>query len=73
MRLRRGEGNEARHCVMKTLKISVVATLAATLAWWFGVPQKIWPAHPLFADFLLALVLCIVLQIVWTDSKPSLK
>ena len=58
---------------MKTLKISVVATLAATLAWWFGVPQKIWPAHPLFADFLLALVLCIVLQIVWTDSKPSLK
>jgi len=50
---------------MKTLKISVVATLAAMLAWWLGFAQRIWPAHPQFADFLLALTLCIILQVTW--------
>jgi uncharacterized membrane protein YadS len=56
---------------MKTLKISLVATIAATLAWWLHLPQKMWPAHPMFADFLLALVLCIVLQVVWSDETKS--
>ncbi len=54
---------------MKTLKITVVATIAAMLAWWFGFAQKIWPAHPQLADFLLALVICIVLQFTW--PKPD--
>jgi hypothetical protein len=56
---------------MKTLKISAVATIAAMLAWWLGFAQKIWPAHPQFADFLLALVICIVLQFTWPEpDKP---
>ncbi|HEY3971660.1 MAG TPA: hypothetical protein VGM18_01580 [Candidatus Sulfotelmatobacter sp.] len=58
---------------MKTLKISLVATVACTLAWWLGFPRRIWPAHPYFADFLMALVLCFVLQSVWTDPKPEAK
>jgi len=58
---------------MKTLKISVVATLAAMLAWWLDFPQRVWPGHPQFAAFLMALVLCVLLQIVWTDTKPSPK
>ena len=57
----------------KTAAISLVATLAAILAWHFRVPQKIWPAHPQLAAFLLAFVLCIVLQIVWTDPEPKPK
>ena len=58
---------------MKVLKISAVATIAAMLALWLGFAQKIWPAHPLLADFFLALVLCIVLQFAWSDpaSKPK--
>ena len=58
---------------MKVLKISAVATIAAMLALWLGFAQKIWPAHPTLADFLLALVLCIVLQFAWSDpaSKPK--
>jgi ABC-type Fe3+-siderophore transport system permease subunit len=54
---------------MKTLKISIVATIAATLALWLGVANRIWPAHPQFAVFLLALVICIVLQVTW--PKPN--
>ena len=58
---------------MKTLKISVIATLAAMLAWWLGLPQKAWPAHPYFADFLMSLLLCIVLQAVWAEPKAQAK
>jgi len=54
---------------MKTLKISLVATLASLLGWWLRFPQRIWPAHPYFADFLMALILCSVLQFVWSDPK----
>jgi hypothetical protein len=58
---------------MKTLKISLVATLGSILAWLLRVPQKIWPAHPQFADFLLAVVFCVVLQFAWTDSASQPK
>jgi hypothetical protein len=57
---------------MKTLKITLVATIAAMLAWRLGFAQRIWPAHPQLADFLLALVICIVLQFTWPEpDKPS--
>ncbi len=54
---------------MKTLKTSLIASLIATAAgfaaWEFGVAQRIWPAHPQMADFLLVLVTGIVVQIIW--------
>lgn len=56
---------------MKTLKISVVATIALVLAWFLHVPHKIWPAHPQLADFLLGLAVCIVLQVTWPDDKSK--
>jgi len=58
---------------MKTLKISLVATIAAMAAWWLGIAQRIWPGHPQLAIFLLALVLCLILQFTWTepDKKRS--
>lgn len=58
---------------MKTLKISLVATVAMVLAWWFRLPHRFWPSHPYIADAVIALVLCIVLQIFWTDSKVESK
>jgi len=58
---------------MKTLKITVVATIAMTIAWWLRLPHRFWPGHPYLADVLMALVLCIVLQAVWTDAKTKSK
>ena len=57
---------------LKTLKISVVASLAATLAWWpLRLPQRLWPEHPIIADFLLTLALTVLLQFAWPDSKSA--
>ena len=56
---------------MKTLKISLVATAALMVAWWLHLPVKVWPEHPMLADFLMALALCIVLQLVWSDAKRA--
>jgi len=56
---------------MKTLKISVVATIATVLAWVVRLPQKMWPGHPQMAAFFLALILCLALQFVWTEGKPE--
>jgi len=54
---------------MRTLKISLIATLIATaLSFWagaFGLTQKMWPAHPQVAGFLLTFVTCIVVMEVW--------
>jgi len=58
---------------MKTLKVSLVATLASILAWWRPFAHRIWPALPYFTDFLMALVLCVVLQSVWSDEKSEQK
>lgn len=58
---------------LRTLKISLVATIASVLAWFLHLPQKVWPDHPQFADFLLAVVLCIVLQFIWTDTPAGPK
>ena len=56
---------------MKTLKISLVATVAAILAWQLHMPHKLWPGHQQLADFLMALTLCVVLQFIWTNSKSE--
>jgi hypothetical protein len=54
---------------MRTLKISLIASLIATAAsFWaaeLGVVQKMWPEHPQRAGFFLTLVVCIVVQVVW--------
>jgi hypothetical protein len=57
---------------MKTLKISIVATLAALLAWKIRLPHRVWPTHPQLASFLIAIAICVVLQVAWTEqSKPN--
>lgn len=57
---------------MKTLKITVVVTAALMVAWWLHLPARVWPEHPMLADFLMALVLCVVLQLVWSDAKQAI-
>jgi hypothetical protein len=58
---------------LKTLKISVVATVALTLAWWLRVPHRIWPNHPIMADLVMGLVLCLLLQVLWDAPKAAVK
>jgi hypothetical protein len=57
---------------MRTLKISVIATLIATaVSFWagqLGVMQKLWPEHPQLAGFFLMFVTCIAVQIFWPDE-----
>jgi H+/Cl- antiporter ClcA len=54
---------------MKTLKVSLIASLIGTVvglgAWMFGIGQVIWPAHPQLACFLLTLATTIVMQFAW--------
>ena len=54
---------------MKTLKISLIASLIGTAvglgAWLFGLGRIMWPAHPQIASFLLTLATTIVIQISW--------
>ena len=56
---------------MRTLKISLVATIASILAWQIRLPHKISPAHPYLMDTLLALIMCVVLQFAWSDPKSD--
>jgi hypothetical protein len=56
---------------MRTLKISLVATIASILAWQLRLPHRISPAHPYFTDFVLALILCLLLQFAWSDPKAA--
>jgi hypothetical protein len=49
---------------MKTLKVSIFATLIGTGAWAVGLARDIWPAHPLWAAFFLTLGTTIVLTAV---------
>jgi len=54
---------------MKTLKVSLIASLIGTAAglgaWIFGLGQIIWPTHPQLASFLLTVFTTIVIQIAW--------
>jgi len=58
---------------LKTLKISVVVTIALTLAWWFRLPHRLWPTHPMLVDLLIGVVLCVLLQFLWEEPKASAK
>jgi hypothetical protein len=49
---------------MKTLKISLFASAIGTLAWAIGLTRDLWPAHPLWAAFLLTLGATIILSSV---------
>jgi hypothetical protein len=54
---------------MKTMKVSLIASLIGTAvglgAWFFGLGQVIWPAHPQLACFLLTLATTIVIRFAW--------
>jgi hypothetical protein len=54
---------------MRTLKISLIATLIATVAsFWageLGLMRRMWPEHPQLAGFFFTLAICIAVQLLW--------
>ena len=40
---------------MRTLKASLLASVAGTIAWALGLMRAIWPAHPMVALFFLTI------------------
>jgi len=58
---------------VKSLKITAVATVALTLAWWMRIPHRMWPAHPILADTAIGIFLCVLLQVLWVEPKASEK
>jgi len=56
---------------MRTLKISLFATVLATGAWMLGISQKLWPAHPFWANFLLTCAALVLAYYIW--PKPQEK
>lgn len=57
---------------MKTLKASLLASIAGTAAWMLGFTRAIWPAHSQWALFFLTLTLTIVLRYAWPEPGESL-
>ncbi|MGA7294783.1 MAG: hypothetical protein WBW53_07930 [Terriglobales bacterium] len=62
---------------MKSLKVSLIATLIGTAvglgSWIFGLGRIIWPAHPQMASFLLTVITTVVIQRTWlrlTEPTP---
>lgn len=54
----------ARSDSVRTLKASLVASIAATGAWMLGLMRVIWPAHPMWATFFLTIGATILLMYV---------
>ncbi|SPE37906.1 exported hypothetical protein [Candidatus Sulfopaludibacter sp. SbA3] len=48
-----------------TLAATLIATAAGAGAWFFGVAQAIWPAHPQIAAFAITIVVSVVVKQLW--------
>lgn len=52
---------------MRTLKVSLVASVIGTGAWMLGLTRAMWPAHPQLAVFFLTLASAVVLMYFWPE------
>jgi len=48
-----------------TLAASLIASAAGIGAWFFGLCDIIWPAHPQIAAFVLTIVVTVVMMKLW--------
>lgn len=56
---------------MRTLKISLTASVIGTGAWMLGLPHKMWPAHPQWCVFFLTLGLTFLLMYAWPEAEKK--
>jgi hypothetical protein len=53
-----------------TFAATIIATVVATGAWSFGLCERMWPAHPFFADLLICVVTLFVVKQIWIREFP---
>jgi hypothetical protein len=54
---------------MRTLKVSLAASVIGTGVWMLGLSRLLWPAHPYLGVFFITLIATVVLMYVWPDQK----
>jgi hypothetical protein len=55
---------------MKAAAIAtLVASAAGTGAWLFGLSRGVWPAHPMFATFLITILVYVVVKRIWPQHS----
>jgi hypothetical protein len=52
---------------MKTLKVSLIATVIGTGAWLSGLARMIWPSHPMWAVLFLTIATTVGLWFAWSE------
>jgi len=50
---------------LRTFKISLIASVIGTLAWYLGLSEMVWPKHPFVAVLLITAVSYYVLGYYW--------
>jgi len=63
---RMGSDKEAR--LKNTLMATLIASVAGTGAWLFGLSRTVWPAHPMLATFIVTLVAYAAVKLSWPSS-----
>lgn len=54
---------------MKTLKVSLIATVIGTGAWLSGLAGMIWPSHPMLAVLFLTIATTVGLGLSWSEPN----
>jgi hypothetical protein len=49
--------------------VETKASIAATLAWFVGVPQRIWPQHPIIALAVITVIVDAVVKMSWPPER----
>ena len=56
---------------MKTLKVTLIASVVGTGAWLTGLADSIWSSHPMLAVLILTIGTTVVLWFVWPEPHKS--
>jgi hypothetical protein len=57
--------------LVRTLRASLLASVAGTVAWALGLMREIWPAHPQWALFFLTIGAATALYYILPDSEKK--
>ena len=56
---------------MKTLKVSLIASVVGTGLWLSGLASMIWPSHPMLAVLFLTIATTVGLWFAWPNRGSS--
>ena len=53
---------------LTTFKVSLVASVIGTLAWYLGIGEAVWPAHPHVAALLITILSYYIVSYYWKSA-----